>query len=590
MTTESPNAESPNAEGQHAGPRNASDASPTKLGRLLHGARAAIDDGLFGPPLFWTWNFVFIAFTVLGFAPVVLVDMLRAARVADVATPMAVWGMALVLIPVLSVGIALRFLRDRPQALYAFFYGVEAPLMLIAAVRLFILRDLPAHAAMLYTAALIGLAALAFEILFGRKESAPRAVLAARVAGLTVLTITGIYVAAWVAFLAAPVAWMYLDFVGEALEGIAYAFRRGTWASLADAPFGELFFALLGAPLLIFTASLFIASPVLVPALYVRRWRHAASSLAARTSRTLPAGIAVAVAVAVVWIGIYAVAARQPQHAAFAMFRKPSNDAGLRHLAFTKTAQVPRRGSPCCAPYTTSTSDGPTAPPPHSASSSSRSTISPSGSSIAWIFPSDPVGCPRARPPHDSTLDRVVTMPPLTACRHGSVRGPRSLTFSGAIAYAGRAQIAPQLGHGVVGSHAKLHRKVSSSSGGRIEPCHERRRPTAGCPWVKRRRREWVNYRWRLRLRGITLLAQCAEPVKGAVDDAIRGIARACPRCRTNVRISCSCPGGPDGWLGSDGGPDGARSQSPSLLRARRWHCCSSRGSPAVVLPSAFPI
>lgn len=311
------NADSQNAEGNHVGPPNASDASPTKLGRLLHGARAAIDDGLFGPPLFWTWNAVFIAFTLLGFAPVVLVDMLRAARVADVATPMAVWGLALVLIPVLSVGIALRFLRHRPQALYAFFYGVEAPLMLIAAVRLFVLRDLPAHAAMLYTAALIGLAALAFEILFGRKASAPRAVLAARVAGLTVLTITGIYVAAWVAFLAAPVAWMYLDFVGEALEGIAYAFRRGSWSSLAEAPFGQLFFALLGAPLLIFTASLFIASPVLVPALYVRRWRHAVRSLAARTSRTMPAGIAVAVAV--VWIGLFTIAARQPQHAAFAM-------------------------------------------------------------------------------------------------------------------------------------------------------------------------------------------------------------------------------------------------------------------------------
>ena len=105
------------------------------------------------------------------------------ARVADVATPIAVWGVALVLIPVLSVGIALRFLRDRPQALYAFFYGVEAPLMLLAAVRLFILRDLPAHAAMLYTAALIGLAALAIEILFGRKERTSRAVLAARAAG-----------------------------------------------------------------------------------------------------------------------------------------------------------------------------------------------------------------------------------------------------------------------------------------------------------------------------------------------------------------------------------------------------------------------
>ncbi len=297
--------------------KNTSNVAPKTLGHFFDRARTAIDNGTFGPPLFSTWNAIFIAFALLGFAPVALVDILRAAQEADVVAPFAIWGLVLALIPVLSCFVAWRWLRDRPHALYALFYGVEAPLMLIAAVRLFVLRDMPAHATMIYAAALVGLATLTSEILFGRKETAPRPILAARVAGLTVLTITGIYVAVWVAFLAVPIAWMYLTFVGDLLGELSRTISRFSFASLVDAPFGELMFIVLVTPLFIFTATLFIASPVLVPALYVRRWRHAAHSLAARTTRAVPVGIAVVVAAA--WVGLYVISARQPQHAAFAM-------------------------------------------------------------------------------------------------------------------------------------------------------------------------------------------------------------------------------------------------------------------------------
>ena len=59
-----------------------------------------IKDATLGAPLFWAWNIVFVAFAVLGFAPVALVDIVRDLQEANVTLPFVAWGVAFVLIPI----------------------------------------------------------------------------------------------------------------------------------------------------------------------------------------------------------------------------------------------------------------------------------------------------------------------------------------------------------------------------------------------------------------------------------------------------------------------------------------------------------
>ena len=299
---------------------DASTAHRSRFANVGAFLRSMIEEATPGVPLFWVWNIVFVAFAVLGFAPVALVDILRDLRQASVTPAFVVWGLAFVLIPIVTMVLAYWLLRDRKNTLYALFYGVEAPLLLISAVRLFIIRDMQPLVATLYVFSLIGLTALALEIFIGRREDASRPVLVARFIGLTLLLCTGLYVAVWLAFVVAPVAWIYVEIAVEIIQDLIRDFRRivtnFSWERLTREGSRDVVFAFLGIPLLFLTAALFIVSPVLVPALYVRRWLHAMRGLAARTGPLVPAGIAASVVA--IWIGLYAVTATQPQHAAFA--------------------------------------------------------------------------------------------------------------------------------------------------------------------------------------------------------------------------------------------------------------------------------
>ena len=55
-----------------------------------------------GGVLFWGWNIIFIAFMLFGFAPVLLPDMLIAARGNIIPPTFVAYGIVLVLIPVIA--------------------------------------------------------------------------------------------------------------------------------------------------------------------------------------------------------------------------------------------------------------------------------------------------------------------------------------------------------------------------------------------------------------------------------------------------------------------------------------------------------
>ena len=91
--------------------------------------------------LFWSWNLIFLAFMGFGFAPVLLPETIKAVRTGLIPVDYVVYVLVLALIPLGAVALGLTRLRREPARLLAMGYTVEGPLMLLLAVRLFLIRQ-----------------------------------------------------------------------------------------------------------------------------------------------------------------------------------------------------------------------------------------------------------------------------------------------------------------------------------------------------------------------------------------------------------------------------------------------------------------
>lgn len=226
-------------------------------------------------------------------------------------------GAVLVAIPVAGVLAGATVLRHRPRALLGAFYGLEAPLLLVFAVRFFAIGQLNPATALLFWTALVGLGAYAASLVRPPRSVDPAPVLGARLAVLTALMAACAYVAAWLAIYAGGVAGLLGELLRETASELAYSLRNLSAGRAA----GQLSLAIWGSLTFALTATLFVVAPVVVPLLHGAAWRDAWRALARRSGR----GPAVAVtAVAAVAIGAaFARSSAQPQAAAFARLAQP---------------------------------------------------------------------------------------------------------------------------------------------------------------------------------------------------------------------------------------------------------------------------
>ena len=81
--------------------------------------------------LFWSWNVIFVAFMVLGFAPRMLPEMIDSVRTGLIPFNFLLYALVLSLIPLAAVVLGLTALRREPERLFGLGYVVEGPLMLI---------------------------------------------------------------------------------------------------------------------------------------------------------------------------------------------------------------------------------------------------------------------------------------------------------------------------------------------------------------------------------------------------------------------------------------------------------------------------
>src|SRR5262245_6720035 len=129
--------------------------------RLIHKIRPR----LWAYGLFWSWNLIFLGFMLLGFAPTVLPDMMGAIRSGAIPLVFPLFALVLSLIPLVAVILGGTILRRSPDRLFALGYGIEGPLMLLLAIRFFVVGEVTPAITLLMTVAGLGLLTFLWQLL-----------------------------------------------------------------------------------------------------------------------------------------------------------------------------------------------------------------------------------------------------------------------------------------------------------------------------------------------------------------------------------------------------------------------------------------
>ncbi len=289
--------------------------------------------------MFWSWNVLFVSFVTFGVAPFLLPglvgDLIRERAPAS----LVVWSLVAIAIPLACAGIGLtRAYRRDPRKLLALLFAVEAPLFLVALVRLFAVREANAGLSTVGCAVIVA-ATVAFmdlhrppEDAVGRSGRGRTIAVAAKLAGHAFSLLVAAHLALWALFYAIPTA-----------AWLATALLRGsTWTSLFQLVLHTRGLALLGllagSGLLAFSASLFAVLPAALPWLHCRALGRAWSLAAPRFGARKAAAIA-AVAAGVL-AGTYAFASRQPQPRAFALLDRTPGDDGERSRLVARSGEI----------------------------------------------------------------------------------------------------------------------------------------------------------------------------------------------------------------------------------------------------------
>lgn len=292
------------------------------------------DRRLWAYGLFWGWNAIFLAFLLLGFSPLLLLDVITAATGGIIPIAFVVYGVLLVVIPLFAVVLGLTRLLREPGRLFALGYAVEGPLMLLVAIRFFVVRELTPALSLLLVVAAIGMAAFVWTLLEKRHEHGA-VVSHLRLIGLTLYALVVLYAALWLAFYAVPAG---AELLRQAVQAVLHVgdIVRDLWRAVVDSRGWALApFAVFGFATFAFSATLFVLMPVVVPILVLREWGRgvrAAGHWSAIGATILP------VATAVICLVLFMRLNQQPQAAAFALLEKPpATVAAAEQLAGQET-------------------------------------------------------------------------------------------------------------------------------------------------------------------------------------------------------------------------------------------------------------
>jgi putative PEP-CTERM system integral membrane protein len=283
---------------------------------------------IWGYGLFWSWNLIFLAFMALGFAPQLLPGLIDSVRVSQSPPEFLLYASMMTLIPLASVVLGLTALRREPGKLLIYGYGVEGPLMVLLLMRFFVVRQATPAISLMLALAAVGLVAMLWQILDRKIDERGRIAAAARLVGLTLMLLTGIYAALWLTFYIVPLSATLLEALGAFLAELPRILaeiwrtltRPGWWQELLR-QWTMIPFTILGLTIGLYSATLLIVMPIAVTVIYARSWLSAFRAMAGRAGKPTAAVLAgVAAAASIILV---ALANRQPQQHAFALLAQP---------------------------------------------------------------------------------------------------------------------------------------------------------------------------------------------------------------------------------------------------------------------------
>lgn len=289
--------------------------------------------------LFWAWNAIFLAFMLLGFAPLVILDLVNAVQANIIPVAYLLYALLLVAIPIACIILGLTRLRREPYKLFALGYAVEGPLILLVAVRFFVVRELTPALTFLFLIAALGMITFVWQLLDRKIETRGPLVALVRFVGLTLYALVAEYLALWLLFYAIPLAVALLRAFWEFLLHFN-DFLRGLLTAFADFPrnLAWIPFMVFGAATLVFSATLFVLMSVAVPLLVFWQWLQAWHAAKTRSGR-VPSALSAAVT-ALGCIALFVLFNQQPQAGTFAMLETPPADAAQAQVLEQQTANL----------------------------------------------------------------------------------------------------------------------------------------------------------------------------------------------------------------------------------------------------------
>ncbi|MGD1943114.1 MAG: TIGR02921 family PEP-CTERM protein [Leptolyngbyaceae cyanobacterium] len=299
--------------------------------------------------IFWTWNGLFLMVVYLGFMPFIGVPLIGALATGQVPFPFVVPLLAFLAVPPICTGVGLVKLRKHPTSLMRLFYGVEAPIMALSILRMFILRELTPASTLIVVAGAIAIATMALELVFGYAAYSKGLARFQMVAHTVVLAV-GAYAGSLLLFYTVPLLWTLLGDLIR-LEWLGALAQNIRWAWQASAPQGPIelieflavgafysvmmlsMFALAG-----FSATLFVGLPYALVLTFTRSWqriRHAFSQQFGAWQAWAITGSVIAGLCTV-----FVLASPQPQVATFTLLEQPPATIAARQALTQQSPQI----------------------------------------------------------------------------------------------------------------------------------------------------------------------------------------------------------------------------------------------------------
>ncbi|MBE9116276.1 TIGR02921 family PEP-CTERM protein [Lusitaniella coriacea LEGE 07157] len=314
--------------------------------------------------IFWIWNLTFLLVVWVGIFPHIAIPLTQAIIAGEIEGEILVPLVGLIGTPTICTIIgAIRF-RDRALELMRLFYGVEAPLLLLCLVRLFVLRELTPASLLIVGTVFACIAAFLVELLWGYSHQSsvisqqssvnqaryipplrfhptspashfPRLLSWLQVALHGLMLFVGLYAGVVLLFYAVPVAAALLEefFSFRWINGFLWEIRNSLWSAFWYIPIASILFT--------GSVSLFIAMPSALAGLFVHSGQRILRLFSAQYGRSRTAIISLGVVTA--WIGLFLVLQNQPQTHAFKLLENPPQTDSERQELLEKSDTI-RKG------------------------------------------------------------------------------------------------------------------------------------------------------------------------------------------------------------------------------------------------------